>query len=302
MAMTIENTTGGMLNKTFPGIVGTSIKSYDVLMTVIGILAVVSNCLLLIAMVRYRCTIFTSKGAYLIANMAIADLLTGLNSSRWGLRITFQLPQALDKALFSIWWTSVEVSFLTILVMSLERYIAIVFPFKAQVWLSKARTIKSCVAVWLMAVLCGACIALSPLIVHVCLTIFFEITILVITFFYYKIIIKLRERRVILTSMQSTSIRATRSHADQRRPEDKLTTVVVLVLVILIITVLPYILATQISSVRRLFSVANYDPKLQLFISYYFPFKTMNLVLNPIIYAWRFPNYRLALLRTLHCR
>ena len=38
MAMTIENMTGGMLNKTFPGIVGTSIKSYDVLMTVIGIL------------------------------------------------------------------------------------------------------------------------------------------------------------------------------------------------------------------------------------------------------------------------
>ena len=144
MVMTIENTTGGMLNKTFPGIVGTNIKSYDVLMTVIGILGVVSNCLLLIAMVRYRSTIFTCKGAYLIANMAIADLLTGLNSSRWGLRITFQLPQALDKALFSIWWTSVEVSFLTILVMSMERYIAIVFPFKAQVWLSKTRTIKSC--------------------------------------------------------------------------------------------------------------------------------------------------------------
>ena len=54
MVMTIENTTGGMLNKTFPGIVGTNIKSYDVLMTVIGILGVVSNCLLLIAMVRYR--------------------------------------------------------------------------------------------------------------------------------------------------------------------------------------------------------------------------------------------------------
>ena len=299
--MTIEKTTGGMLNKNLPDTFWTSIKSYDVLMTVIGILGVVSNSLLLIAMVRYRCTIFTSKGAYLIANMAIADLLTGLNCSRcMGLRITFQLSQALDKALYSIWWTSIEVSFLTILVMSLERYIAIVFPFKAQVWLSKARTIKSCVAVWLIAVLCGVCIALYPLIVHVCLTIFFEITILVIMFFYYKIIIKLRERRAILTSMQSTGTRSTRSNADLPR-EHKVTTVVVILVVILIITVLPYILATQISSVRRLFRVTNYDPKLQLFISYYFPFK-MILVLNPIIYAWRFPNYRLALLRTLHCR
>ena len=278
MVMTIENTTGGMLNKTFPGIVGTNIKSYDVLMTVIGILGVVSNCLLLIAMVRYRCTIFTSKGAYLIANMAIADLLTGLNSSRWGFRITFQLPQALDKALFSICWTSVEVSFLTILIMSLERYIAIVFPIKAQVWLSKTRTIKSCVAVWLIAVLCGACIPLSLLIVHVCLTIIFEITMPVIAFFYYKNIMKLRERRTILTSMQSTATRATRCNADLPRDngdlprEHKVTTVVVILVVILIITVLPYILATQISSVRRLFRVAKDDPKLQLFISYYFPF------------------------------
>ena len=301
--MTPENTTSGTLNDTFPGIVGTNITSYDILTTVIGILAVVSNVLLLIAMVRYRSTILTSKGAYLIANLAIADLLTGLNSSLWGLQYAFQLPQALTKAIFSILWTTVQTSFLTILViMSLERYMAIVFPFKAQVWLSKTRTLKCCVGVWLISAMCGACMALSPLIVQFCLTIVFEITILITMFFYCKIIFKLRQRRMIFTFMQPPGARDTHSNVDLQRWEYKLITVELSLMLIFIITVLPYMVAGQIYLVRYRFTVANYDPKLQLFIGYYLPVELMNFVLNPIVYAGRLPKYRLALLRTLHCR
>ena len=285
--MTIENTTGGMLNHDFFGIFGTSITPVYILITVIGILTLVLNGLLLIAMVQYRSTIFTSKGAYLIANLAIADLLTGLNSSLWGLQIAFRLPQALKKAMLSILLTSLEASFLTILVMSLERYIAIVFPLKAQIWLSKRRTIKSCVAVWFIAALCGVCMALSRLIVRFCFTILFEITVLVTIFFYYKIVIKLRQRDL---DMQSTGARGS-----------NLTTVVVFLVVIMIVTVLPYMLTLQIYLVRSMFMVANYDPKLQLFLYYSIPIQLMNFVLNPIVYAWRLPKYRLALLGTIHC-
>ena len=298
MVVTIENTTGGILNDTFPGTDGTSVKSYHILTTVIGILAVVSNGLLLIAMVRYRSTIFTCRGAYLIANLAIADLLTGLNSSLWGLRYAFRLPQALNQMLLLISWINIEASFITILVMSLERYIAIVFPFKAQVWLSKTRTTKCCVAAWFISVMCGACMGLSPLIVGFCLMIVFEITIVVTTFFYYKIVMKLRERRTILTSMHSNGARATRNNANFLR-EYKLTTVVVLLVVILIITVLPYIFAFQIFFVQHL---STLNLKLELFLVYYLPAGLINFVLNPIVYAWRLPNYRLALLRSLHCR
>ena len=301
--MTPENTTSGTLNDTFPGIVGTNITSYDILTTVIGILAVVSNVLLLIAMVRYRSTILTSKGAYLIANLAIADLLTGLNSSLWGLQYAFQLPQALTKAIFSILWTTVQTSFLTILViMSLERYMAIVFPFKAQVWLSKTRTLKCCVAMWLISGMCGACMELSGEIVQFCFMVVFEITILVTTLLYYKIFMKLRQRRAFLASMQPIGARGRRSNVDLQRREYKLTTVVVSLLVILIIRVLPYMVAGQIALVRYMFTVANHDTELGLFLCYYLPVELMNFVLNPIVYVWRLPNYRLALLRTLHCR
>ena len=300
--MTIENTTGGMLNDTFPGTIGTNITSYDILTTVLGILAAVSNGLLLIAMVRFRSSIFKSKGAYLIASLAIADFLTGLNSSLWGLRYALQFPQALNKILLSNFWINVGASFLTILVMSLDRYIAIVFPFKAQVWLSKTRTLKCCVVVWLISAMCGACMALSPLIVQFCLTIVFEITILITMFFYCKIIFKLRQRRMIFTFMQPPGARDTHSNVDLQRWEYKLITVELSLMLIFIITVLPYMVAGQIYLVRYRFTVANYDPKLQLFIGYYLPVELMNFVLNPIVYAMRLPKYRLALLRTLHCR
>ena len=305
--MTRENTTGGvvaaMLNNTasLRGIDETSLTWLEILTTVIGILAVVLNGSLLIAMVRYRSTIFTSKGAYLVANMAMADLLTGLNSSLLNLKKSFQFSENLTKAMFSIISTIAISSFLTIFVMSLERCIAIGFPIKAKVWLSKTRTIKSCVAVWSIATLSCACTVVFGDIVSFCFSIVFEITILCTMFFYYQIAIKLKQRRTFLTSMQPTGDRGMRSNADLQR-DCQMTTVVVTITLIFIITALLYMVAGNILLVRRLFTVANYDSQLQLFIQFYFPVQLINFVLNPIVYAWRLPNYRLALLRTLHCR
>ena len=107
--------------------------------------------------------------------------------------------------------------------MSLARYIAIVFPFKAQVWLSNTRTIRSGVAVWFIAALCGACeVVFGSDIVSFCLTFIFEITILVTLLPYYKIAIKLRQRRMFLTSLQPPGTRVTRAIVDlsARLPAD----------------------------------------------------------------------------------
>ena len=305
--MTIGNRTVGVISAMFNntashgGITETRSMWFDILMLVIVILAVVLNGWLLIAMVRYRSTIFMSKGAYLVANLAIADVINGLNLSVLGLKNTFQLPEALTTAVSSIFWTSLVASFFTIFVMSLERYIAIVFPFKAQVWLSKTRTIKSCVAVWFIAALSCACMVVFGDNVSFCLTTIFEISILFTTFFYYKIAIKLKQRRTFLTSMQPTGDRGLRENADLQR-DCQMTTVVVAITFISIMTAVPYMVAANIFLVRRMFTVENYDPQLQLFSQFYFPVLLVNFVFNPIVYAWRLPNYRLALLRTLHCR
>lgn len=261
---------------------------YDILTTIIGGMAVILNGLLLIAMIRNASEIFTSNGAYLVANVAIADLLTGLNSSLWGIKNSFMLSKRLRIASFSIFWTSIEASFLTIFIMSLERYIAILHPFKANLWLSKTRTIQSCILTWILSGLCGLFMAFYTETAPLFFALFFEITILVTCFLYYKIFIKLAERRQCLPLQLSSN----HGNSDLQR-EYQLTTVVAVLTMILIVTVLPYMIAGQISVATKI------NPSLKLFIHYYFPVELTNFLLNPVVYALRLPKYRHAILKTL---
>ena len=262
---------------------------YDILTTVIGAMAVILNGLLLIAMFRNTNKIFTSNGAYLVANVSIADLLTGVNSSLWGFMRSFQFSQQIRRASFSLFWSSIEASFLTIFIMSLERYIAIIHPFKANLWLSKTRTIKSCVLIWIVSGLGGLCVAFYPERTRLILAFFFEITIIVTCFLYYKIFLKLTERRV---SRPSQLVGNHDNNSDLKR-EYQLTMVVAVLTIILIVTVLPYMIAGQIR-----FLIKN-NPMLDLFTYYYLPIELTNFLLNPVVYALRLPKYRQAILKTL---
>ena len=70
----------------------------------------------------------------------MVDLVTGFNSTPRRLKNEFQFSKTPTNAIYTIFWTSLPTSDFTIFFMSMKRYIAIVFPFKAQFWLSKART------------------------------------------------------------------------------------------------------------------------------------------------------------------
>ena len=261
---------------------------YDILTTIIGVMALTLNGLLLIAMVRNTGKIFTTNGAYLVANVTVADLLTGLNSSLWGIKESFLLSEPIRTATHTIFWITVEASFLTIFVMSLERYIAILHPFKAGRWLSKSRTIQSCILTWIVSGLCGLCMIFYAEKTRLFLACVFEITILVTCFLYYKIFIKLAERRACLPSQ----LNGNHGNSDLQR-EYQLTTVVAVLTLILIVTVLPYTIAGQISI------LTSDNPRLTTFLLYYLPIELSNFVLNPIVYALRLPKYRHAILKTL---
>lgn len=261
---------------------------YDILTTIIGAMALILNGLLLIAMLRNAGKIFTSNGAYLVANVTIADLLTGLNSSLWGIKESFMLSAPISTATLTIFWTTVQTSFLTIFIMSLERYIAILHPFKASRWLSKSRTIQSCILTWILSGLCGVSMIFYQEKSKLFLATLFEITILVTCFLYYKIFIKLAERRASLP----LQLNGNHGNSDLQR-EYQLTTVVAVLTLILIVTVLPYMIAGQISI------LTNENQSLKTFLDYYFTVELMNFVLNPIVYALRLPKYRYAILKTL---
>ena len=124
---------------------------------VIGLLSVLFNGLLLIVMTLNAKQVFASLGSYFIANLAIADFLTGINSIIWGISGFTGLSQAVNNALLRVFWTTVQVSFYTIFVMSTERLIAIVFPFRAALVMSKKKTIFYCFLVWFFAIVLSAC-------------------------------------------------------------------------------------------------------------------------------------------------
>ncbi|XP_046854153.1 melanocortin receptor 3-like [Xenia sp. Carnegie-2017] len=261
---------------------------YDILTTSIGLMAVILNGLLLIAMFRNTEKIFISNGAYLVANVAMADALTGINSSLWGIKTLF-LSKPARIVSMSIFWITIEASFLTIFIMCLERYIAIVYPFKANLWLSKRLTLYGCLLTWIISAVCGISIAFNKNTTQIVLAFFFEITIIVTCFLYLKIYFKLRERRLDCTP---GALCDNHSNHDLQR-EYNLTLVVTVLTIILVVTVLPYMVGGQFSIYYK------NNRTLALFLRYYFPVELTNFVLNPFIYAIRLPKYRRAILNTL---
>ena len=83
--------------------------------------------------------------------------------------------------------------------------------------------------------------------------------------------------------------------------EFRLTYVVVLLTVVEMITVLPYMIGVQIYISYKLSPLDPDKSNIRSFVLYYLPFELSNFALNPIVYAWRLPKYRQALLHTFKC-
>ena len=78
--------------------------------------------------------------------------------------------------------------------------------------------------------------------------------------------------------------------------QQRLTGVLLLLVAVLMVTVVPYLTAMAVLTSYRIFS----DPRLvpngfRVFSNYYFPVVLLNVVVNPIIYAWRLQDYRQSL-------
>ncbi len=278
------------------------------LVLIIGIASVIFNGALLIVMTLNSRQIFASLGSYFIYNLAIADFVTGVNSIVWG--VVELLPQSFsleaNMTLLTIFWITVQVSFFTIFVMSTERLVAIVFPFRAALLMSKKKTTIYCIAVWIFAIVCGGLINLHMSVVQLILTIIFEVVIVLIVFEYIQVF---RQLRVL---WQNSTTRAVyNGHNNNEASPNKnmkttdiqreyeVTIVVVTLAVILLVTVFPYMIASQIVLCYQLRDrPLPPEHPIHQFSTYYFPIELLNFVVNPVVYAWRLPKYRKAFLET----
>ena len=279
------------------------------LAVIIGVASVVFNGVLLIVMTFNSKQVFASLGSYFIFNLAIADFVTGVNSIVWGierLSTPGTFSEEAKMALLTIFWITVQVSFFTIFVMSTERLVAIVFPFRAALLMSKRKTTVYCTAVWILAIVCAGMMNYKLDEVQLFLTIIFELIIICIVMEYYKIFRQLRglwqnsKNRTVCNAHNNneTSKMVTIKTADLQR-EYEVTIVVVTLAVILVATVIPHMVVSQVILYYNLFGTPLQDehPAVK-FSSYYFPIELLNFVVNPVVYAWRLPKYRKAFLAT----
>ena len=88
------------------------------------------------------------------------------------------------------------------------------------------------------------------------------------------------------------NILKTREKSRNIQQENKLTAVVLLLVGVLALTVLPYLLASQIIVAYYIFCKCPVPEGLMKFSIIYFPIELLNFAVNPLIYAWRLPQYR----------
>jgi hypothetical protein len=268
----------------------------------VGVLGSVSNGILLVIFMINPLKTFSSTSTYFIKSLTVADFVTSSMSIIWGFDV---IPsQSFLRAYYFIFWMSIQVSFYLIFLMSIERYIAVHYPLKKQIIVTKQRTLASIAIVCSFAAVLAGLMEMKTIRFYVRFSVFslFDVIIVCVAIVYIRIVITLRKisREMRRSSLPNNTSQLT---LDKIREDRQLLIVVLVMLTILAVTVLPYTLASQVLLVDRLFYndwVIDKD-FLKLFIKYYFPVEVLNFAVNPIIYAIRLPNYRKSLISLLCC-
>jgi hypothetical protein len=337
--------------------------------------------------------------------LAFSDLLTGTNACFFGLSETLALTEDQKNYLLSLFWITTQASFLTLLAMSVERFLIVKYPIYCRVWITKKRVSLSIACIWSVSATLGGLVLLPPPhINYVQFSIFCEffLSVFLITGLYTLILFGIRSsqknvkgtgqlhkggsgrsirktstgkkdtygiqititedpdsslsralvpassgpplivkqhsngttnngalgeelvngnkrpvdqnegkknahtaktreksvvncskaRRNFIKAAQNIGRRKEKTGASQ---QDKLTAVVLLLVGILALTVLPYLLASQILIGYSIFCNCPPPESLILFVQYYFPIELLNFAVNPLVYAWRLPQYRRSL-------
>lgn len=254
---------------------------------------IVLNGILFIVFIVDPLRCLRSVSSSLIINLCVADLLTAITILVWATNVWEpQRDILIAKIIFSTIWLGYTVSFLTIALLSWERYIAIRFMWTANRIVTKKRTLYAIATIWLLS--SSACISIWDNYYEIYIALLstvFELCIIIVVVFYFKLWNLRRQQR------QQDSSAAVNQ-------EMKLTVVVLLLVIILVVTTLPLMIFYQAIFFRSLTCGVECIGTVETLPIKFFPIFSLNFCLNPIVYGWRLPKYRRSfyLLCSNHCR
>ncbi|XP_028397264.1 apelin receptor-like [Dendronephthya gigantea] len=247
---------------------------------IVSVCGVISNGFLLVvfAMDPLRCLRNVSSG--LILNLCIADLLTSTTLVLWNTNTWDWASDELSEVIFSLVWFGYSASFLTVALLSLERYIVIRYIWSSDSVVTKRRTAYAVVIIWLISGMSFVRLDKKNISVHIFISSsVYELCVLVVIVFYTKLWVIRR--------------RHTFQHHRALKKESELTKVVFALIILLFVTTLPLIFLYQLLHGLNLFCGTRCIPNDMVYIPPYLtPIFSVNFVINPALYGWRLPKYR----------
>lgn len=265
----------------------------DVLLIIIGSLAVLLNGLLLLLIVNNRGIFLRTRVSYLVANLSLADFLTGAILVLVVMRRLTQSKDNFEGFQFLFLCTSIHISFLTLLLMSFDRVLVAVLPLTWSGFLTGRRTIFAIAVVWALSIFGSIMIQYHTRKKRLAILLFQEISVCLFTASHVFIFQFLkRQRRWLVHSIRSAVELTAVVDLPLRASHAQITSVVLTLMLVLIVTYLPYIVRLNILMATKSTDIAV--QQVDTVFRYTQAFSYLNFAVNPIIYAWRLKVYRRA--------
>jgi hypothetical protein len=273
----------------------------------IALIAVILNGFLLLVLVKERKSFLHMRVTYYIMNLGIADFLTGLIILFLAMTRVFhiEIPSTCEDVMVILNWITMQCSFYTLVMMSIDRLVIVLYSLSWSNILTVRRTIISIITLWLVSIAGGIVMYFYQLETRLAILSFVELSIFIFicnSLFIYPVLRKREKGSIVTTVSSSQTVYSTR--VLYPLPYDNMSRVVIILILVLIITQLPFIICLQMWLIHKLSggSVLVDVVRTQSFFTgygYAQAFASLNFAMNPIVYAWRVKKYREAFADTL---
>jgi hypothetical protein len=252
-----------------------------IIFLVVCIFGVISQVLLIIALIKDPLKCFKNSGTYLVGNLAVSDFLTCLLSP-----FVFYVPK--NWVLQFAVWSSVGVSNVTLASISLDRFLLVVYPLKHRVLMERKVVIVWLACIWLIssvfpmrAFLLSIRNDMDPVVMS-----FVEGTLIIFASVMYGFTYYTLKKQSKNFALQNVSNRQQQARVMK---EKRFLRTIILLACIAVICVVPPSIFYQYAALQNLLTDDVAAPILFGILSCLF---FVNYAVNPLVYVLRLPNYR----------
>lgn len=286
-------------------------------LSIMSLLTVSTNILLLIAIWKDPEKNFRSPTTYFLIGLGITDLLTGATTEPFFALFYItrflrgkNIPAVISRLYNvgqSISTVTISSSYLIILGLSISQYIAIKWPHKFKVLITRNRVILSVLLSWLYFVCFTLVLSFSP---NIDTVLFLKVdlalhpvlisSVLFITLILlYRVFARQVQQRRSFRESAKLAVKAAGTKGKTDILQRQFTIVTFYLAAVLLISALPHIAVQFVWLYAELSLEGNYYIFMALRVRDLLLF--LKVALDAFIYAWRLPAYRQALKKSLNC-